>query len=280
MTIELVADSTADLPPWLAQTNTVTFIPMNLHFGLTSFKEGVDIGPAEFYRRISAGVVPQSSQPALGDFIDAYTALSTRTDQIISVHIGRKLSGTFQTAQLAATMVADKVKVHVIDSAASTAATGWMCDEIAAMIVQGRPVEEIRATIEPKREKVTVFFGIESLKFAQQSGRVGRLAGLIGAMLNIKPIIGLRNGQIEVVEKVHSRKTIQQRVVDLTVARVQDNPVNVCTVHTQAPEQAESLLALARRQLNVQKAFIGEVSISVAVHFGPGVAGLITYPAF
>lgn len=280
MTISLVADSTVDLPPWLAQTGAVTFIPMNIQFELTSFKEGAEIGPPEFYRKITEGLVPQSSQPALGDFVATYTSMSAQTDEIISIHISQKLSGTFQTARLAASMVADKVKVHVIDSAASTAATGWMCDEIVTMIERGCSAEEIRATIEPKREKTTVFFGIENLKFAQQSGRVGRLAGLIGAMLNIKPIIGLKDGRIEVTEKVHSRKNIQQRVVDLTVARVQDAPVNVCAVHTQSPEQAQSLLALASQRLNVQKAFTGEVSIAVAVHFGPGVAGLITYPAF
>ncbi|MFQ5575842.1 MAG: DegV family protein [Anaerolineae bacterium] len=281
MTIRLVTDSTCDLPPELATRHNLYVVPINIQFNTTSFKENVTITPAEFYHKIETqNILPQTSQPSVGEFAAAYTALADGgATEIISAHVTAKLSGTFQSAALAAEQVAGRVKVHVVDSMAGSAGLGWMLCHAGSLIARGIPVADIVARIEATRPKITVFFAVDNLKFAQMSGRVGRLTGVLSSVLNIKPVIGLDNGLLNALDKVRSSKAAMQRIVSLTAERVHDAPVNVGVVHALAPERAGILLDLARSTLNVNESFMAGVAISLAVHFGPGTLGLVTYPA-
>lgn len=280
MTIRLVTDSTCDLPAELAAQHQIYVVPINIQFGAVSYQENQTIGPAEFYRRIALdGLLPKTSQPSVGAFSAAYRSLADTATEILSIHVTAQLSGTYQSAVMAAAQLADRVKVTVIDSQAGSAGLGWMLHEAGQLIAAGRSVAQIQRHLEARRPQVSIFFAVDNLKFAQMSGRVGKLRTVLGTVLNIKPIIGLENGLIEVKDRVRSRKAARQRIITLTQNKVADRAVNLAVVHAQAPDQANRLLAQAGEQLNVRARFVKDVALSLAVHFGPGTLGLIAYPA-
>ncbi len=280
MTIKLVSDSTCDLPQSMLAEHHINIVPVNIQFGAETYYENVSIFPDTFYRKvIDEGIFPQTSQPSVGQFTEMYLSLAGQPDPIISVHISSRLSGTYQSAILAARQVADKVTVHVIDSKASSGGLGWMMVEAAELIRQGKSAAEITAMLEAKREKISIFLMLDNLKFARMSGRINRLAALLGSALNLKPVIGLHNGALKAGDRVRSAKAGMRRIIELTQAQVQGSPVKICVLHALAPENAQRLFDIAGQSLNVKDSFITDVAISIAVHFGPGTFGLVTYSA-
>jgi DegV family protein with EDD domain len=283
MTIKLVTDSTCDLPQHLIDALRIQVVPINIQFGATTYRENVTLSPDQFYHKVAVeGLLPQTSQPAVGDFVETYRNLAANggagADGILSIHLTSKLSGTYQSAKLAASMVRDQVKVTIIDSLAGSAGLGWMVYEAAQLIKLGRALPEIQTHLESKRDGISIFFAVDTLTYAQMSGRVGKLGSVLGTLLNIKPVIGLSHGLIDVTGKVRSRRAAMERIVALTAEKVQHKPVNVAVVHALAPDRAEMLLEQAIGALNVQETFVKDVAISLAVHFGPGTLGLIAYP--
>ncbi len=280
MTIKLVTDSTCDLPVTLLKKYNISVVPISIHFGTDAFLENVTIGPDTFYQKVRReGVFPKTSQPSVGEFAQMYRQLAdSPTTEIISVHIGAKLSGTFRSAQLAAAKVADTVPVHVIDSMAGSAGLGWMMAEAGELISQGKSAVEIKSLLETKREAIAIFFALDNLQFAQLSGRVGKLAGFLSSVLNIKPIISLNDGVLAANHRARSVPNALRKIIILAEEKNGNTPVNVAAIHAVAPKRAHTLLEMARAHLNIQESFIGDLSISVAVHLGPGTVGLVAYP--
>jgi len=280
MTISLVSDSTCDLPPDMFAQYGIHIVPINIQFGTETFYENVSIFPDTFYSKVvDEGIFPQTSQPSVGQFVEMYRSLAAEgVTDIISAHISSKLSGTVQSATIAAEQVAGTVNVHVVDSKAGSGGLGFMMIEAAEMIRDGKSVQEIRATIKARREKISIFLILDSLKFARLSGRINRLAALLGSVLNLKPIIGLYDGALEASDRVRSAKAGMRRLIELTQAEVHDSPVKICVLHALAHQNAQHLYDMAGESLNVKDGFITDVAISIAVHFGPGTFGLVTYP--
>ncbi len=281
MTVRLVTDSTCDLPDaWLEKYN-ISIVPISIHFGTEAFLENVTIGPETFYDKVlHGGIFPKTSQPAVGEFLSVYKKLAAETPdaEILSVHIGAKLSGTFQSAKLAAEQAAGVVKVHVIDSMAGSAGLGWMMAEAGNLVARGKSAAEIRSILEAKRESIAIYLALDNLKFAQLSGRVGKLAGFVSSVLNIKPIVSLNGGLLAANHRARSIDNALKKIVDLTVAKMGKTPVNISAIHALNPDRAQLLLDMARARLNVKDSFIGDLSIAVAGHLGPGTVGLVAYP--
>ncbi|MEM7033221.1 MAG: DegV family protein [Chloroflexota bacterium] len=279
MTIKLVTDSTCDLPTTMLQDLQVTVVPINIQFGTATYKENLTITSVDFYAKINEeGQLPKTSQPSVGDFVEVYQQLSLETDHIVSIHLTSKLSGTFQSAKLAASMVADIVKVTVIDSLAGSAGLGWMVHEAVMLIKKGYMPQEIEAILASKRSQISIYFAVDTLEYAQLSGRVGKLSSVLGTLLNIKPIIGLDNGLIDVRDKVRSKRAATDRIVELTQEKVGQQPIHLAVVHAQAVARAEQLMTMATEQFNCKASYLKDVALSLAVHFGPGTVGLVAYP--
>ncbi len=282
MTIKLVTDSTCNLPTERFEKYDVSIVPMSIHFGEKSFLENVTIHADTFYDKIlHGGIFPKTSQPSVGEFLTVYRRLAAENPgaEILSIHISAKLSGTLQSATLAAQQAADVVKVHVIDSMASSAGLGWMLVEAGELIARGKSAAEIRTILEAKREKIAIFLTLDNLKFAQLSGRVGKLSGFIGSMLDLKPIVGLDAGRLIANHRARSINNALKKIMSLTEQKVGEMPVNISTIHVLNADRAHTLLEMAKTRLNVVDAFIDELSISVAGHLGPGTVGLVAYPA-
>ena len=278
--IKIVTDTTCDLPAEWFSRYQITTIPMNIQFGLETFQEGVTITPADFYQRIDTdGVLPTTSQPAVGEFMKLYQALGADGSQILSIHLTSKLSGTWQSAVLAAQKLRGQIKVSVVDSLTGSPGLGFMVREAAQLAEAGVTIEEIMACLAARRAQINVFILLKDLRYARMSGRVGRLRETMASLLDIKPIVGVEEGSLVPIDRVRTQRNGFKRMLMMAQAQVGRAPVHVGMVHALAPAQAEDLLAQVETCLDCRDIFVTDLALSLAVHFGPGTVGFATYPA-
>jgi DegV family protein with EDD domain len=278
--LKIVTDTTCDIPAaWLNQYNLIR-LPINIQFGLETFQEGVTITPATFYERIEReNLLPTTSQPAVGQFSQLYTALAADGSEILSIHVTSKLSGTWQAACLSAKHLAGQVKISVVDSLTGSAGLGFMVREAAHLAEAGLSSAEIVSRLEARRSQIEVLIMLNDLRYARMSGRVGRLREALVSLLNIKPIVGVEAGALLPVDRVRSQRQGLARMVALAETKLEDKPVHVGVVHALAPGAASQLLEHLQQRLNCQDTFITDLALSLAVHFGPGTVGFAAYPA-
>ncbi len=277
--IKIVTDSSCDLPHDYFATYDIGVVPINIRFGDRDYLEGETIHAAEFYRLIEAnGVLPKTSQPSVGQFVERYLEWARQGfDTILSIHVASTLSGTLNSARLAALQVADKIKVIPFDTLAGSAAMGFMCVEAAQLARLGKSVEEILARLEEARRGVRIALTLSTLKYAAMSGRISNLQAMLASLLNIKPIVLLHEGKLSADERVRSRAAALDRLMELTREAAGHAAVNLAVIHSQVQNEAEDLVTRAKASLNVVEAFVGEMTMSLAVHFGPGVIGTVVY---
>lgn len=278
--IRIVTDSTCDLPEELIAQYGIHIVPIHIQFGLETFRDGETIDKPTFYRRVEQdGMLPKTSQPPPGDFVEMYQAIARPADEIFSIHVTGKLSGTFNSAQMAAEALADRIKVHVFDSWAGSAGLGFMCLDAARMAEVGQSAAEILRRLEATRPQVNHLFTLANLRFAEMSGRVNKLQAALASLLNVKPIVRVEGGLMEVVDQVRTRRKAVERVISMARERVGEARVNLAVIHAQAPDEAAELLEQARQALKVGETFVHDLALSLAVHFGPGTLAVVTYPA-
>ncbi len=279
--IKIVTDTTCDLPPAMVEEHDITIVPINIHFGTESYKEGVNMDWDLFYRKIDElGILPTSSQPSVGEFAEVYRRLAREegADAIVSTHVTGKLSGTYQSAVMASKEVEDEVKVYPHDSLAGSAALGLACVEASRMARAGKSAEEIVARLDEIRSRINVLLVLENLEYSRKSGRVGGLKAALASVLNVKPIVTLEDGLLDVAESVRSRKKSLARLLDIMEERVgTTTPINLGVVHARALEVAQEMLARAKERFNCQESYVYDLCASLTVHFGPGTIGACFY---
>ena len=275
--IKIVTDTACDLPPvWLERYN-ITRVPFNIQFGLETFREGIDLTPDAFYRRIQAEeALPTTSQPAVGEYVQVYQTLGRAGTELLSIHLTSKLSGAWQAAVLAANQVKDTIPVRVVDSLTGSVGLGLMVREAVQLAQAGLSAAEIGARLEARRDQIKVFIMLKDLRYARMSGRVGALRETLASLLNVKPIIGVEDGALVPLDRVRGQKKGFERMLTLAAAAA---PIHVGMTHAIASTEAESLLAAVQTCLNCGDTFMTDLALSLAVHFGPGTVGFATYPA-
>ena len=278
--IKIATDSTCDLPVECYEEHDITVVPINIQFGTETFEDGVTIDRPSFYQRIAkTGKLPSTSQPSAGQFETHYRQMmADGATDILSLHVTARLSGTLQSAELAKGMLEGEVRVHPFDSACGSAGLGFMTLEAARMIDEGQGVAEILARLEVLRERMNIVLTLKDLRFAQMSGRVGRLQSSLASLLNVKPIVVLQEGIIDVNEKVRSQRRALERMLDIVAERVGTRqPVNLAVIHAESKEEGQDLLERAKRCFNCQQTFLANLTTSLVVHFGPGTLGVVAY---
>jgi len=279
MRLAIVTDSTCDLPPDLMQQAGISLVPIPIQFGSESYEEGVTLDRAGFYRRIEQlGIIPKTSQPAPARFAEVYRNLRSTADVVLSIHVTGQLSGTCQAAALAAEMVKDEISVHVFDSMAGSAGIGFMALEARQRADSGSSLDTIVERLIYIRQRLTVIFNIDTLRYAVMSGRISALRSTVASVLQIKPIVTLHAGKLQVSENVRTRRRAFERILDIAGENLGATPVKLAVVHANAPADAATLLQMARRRFSVQQDFVVDLATSIAVHLGPGTVGLIAYP--
>jgi DegV family protein with EDD domain len=275
--VAIVTDSTADLPHALITERGVTVVPLTLHFEGASLLDGVDITPEEFYRKLpSATTHPTTSQPSPGRFAETYTALLQDHDAVVSVHISEKLSGTVASARQGAEMT-DPKRVHVIDSEVVSMSLGLVTLVASALAAQGLDALAIESRIIAMRPHVQTYFSVATLEFLRRGGRIGRASALLGSVLQVKPVLCIRDGLVTPLERVRTFDRALNRVVELT--RQLDTGKGVCLIVGHADAQADAERVAHELEPFADTLMIQPLGPVVGAHAGPGVVGVGCYAA-
>ncbi|MFQ6016392.1 MAG: DegV family protein [Anaerolineae bacterium] len=275
--IRIVSDSTCNLPQELVERYHITIVPVNIQLGGKSYLEGIEITPELFYRELEAGAAASTSQPSPGQFVAVYQSLLEEASAIISIHVTAKSSGTYQSAMMAREMMPG-ADITVVDSASISMGTGFQVLAAARAVEEGKDKGEILALVERIKARVNIYATVATLKYLQQSGRVGRLQSALASMLDVKPVVTIVDGALEMVEKVRTRSRALERVLALTTeASGQGRRAKVAVLHAQVPQEGEWLREQVEQRIECQELFFLEAALSLAVHGGPGVIGIISY---
>ncbi len=268
--VRIITDSSADLPADLAARWGIEVVPLYVHFGEQSFRDGVDLTVEGFTARLFAGEFPRTSQPSIGMFKRIYEHAVAGGGEAVSIHLSSALSGTVQSALLASDQVDGRVAV--VDTGQLSMAIGWLVLAAAEAAREGRPLEEIVALVEEMKRRVYVRALLESLEHLRRGGRIGRAQELIGSLLDIRPIVGLEKGVLAVYDRVRSRRAGLRRLVEVVAA--EGTLERVAVMHVGCPQDALAVAdaltpAFPRDQILVLPA--GQV---VATHVGPQAVGV------
>ena len=278
--IRIVTDSTCDLPEELIRRHRITVVPVNIQFGQQSYQEAVTLDREMFYRMVeSLNMIPQTSQPSVGQFQMAYDALSREpdTDAIVSVHLTSRLSGTYDSAVLAASQMSPGPPITTFDSRSGSMGLGFMALEAAELAEAGARLEQIMARLDELRRRMTIFFSLNDLRFARMSGRVGAVKAMLVSLLDIKPMLTITEGEIKMIRRVRTRAQAFPIVVASLAEALGNRPARLAVIHAQAPDVAEQMRQALVARTRPVEVFVCDLSIGIAVHFGPGTVGVVGY---
>jgi DegV family protein with EDD domain len=278
--LRIVTDGAADMPAGWEEEYDIQVIPINIQFGEKTYLQGVDLSNEAFYQLVErSGKIPTTSQPSPFQFKEFYQRVAKPGDAILSLHVTSKLSGTFESALTAARDLAGKFNIIPFDSSAGSAALGMMCREARLMERAGVAAQQIVERLYRIRRSVQIVLTVDKLNYARMSGRVGALQVALASALNVKPIVVLKEGLLDMAEKVRTRGKAINRVLELLHNRFELEPVKVAVVHARDPESAKTLVTRAKEVFNTRELIMTELSIAVAANLGPGTVGLVVYPA-
>ncbi len=277
--LRIAIDTAGDIPAdWVSEFD-VHMIPINIHFGEQTFYQGVDLDNEGFYKLVDeSGVIPKTSQPTPKQFVEFYRQIADPGDSILSIHVTSKLSGTYESAELAARELEGEYNVIPFDSAAGSAAQGYMAQEARQMERDGSSIEAILERLKAIRKYIEVILTLDTLDYARMSGRVGTMQAAMASLLNVKPIVLLTDGLLEMSDKVRTRSKSLEQVLSMIKERIGDRLANVAVVHARDPKAGEALLEKVSKVLNCNSLILTELSIGIAANLGPGTVGIIAYP--
>jgi len=269
----IVLDSTADFPGAQIRFPNMRVVPLYVRFGEKSFRDYVELDPHDFYKRLRvAPELPTTSQPTPQDFASIYHALSAY-ERIYSLHISSKLSGTFQSASLAAAEDGDRIRL--IDTESASVGIGMLALAIQDLLERGTTDEEIEALAERHRERAGILFTVDTLEFLAKGGRIGRGKALMGSLLNVKPILAIEDGEVVPVTRARGRAKAFEEFRKRFEAATTDRPgLAVGIAHSEAEEAVEQLRAIvleARPQAEIK--LVTTLGAVVGTHAGPGTVG-------
>ncbi len=252
-------------------------VPLTLHFGGKSLLDAVDITPGDFYRELpSATTHPTTSQPSPGRFAEMYSALLLDHDAVVSIHISEKLSGTVASARQAAEMT-DPKRVHVIDSEVVSMSLGLVVLVASALAAQDLDAEAIESRVAAMRPHVHTYFSVATLEFLRRGGRIGRASALLGSVLQVKPVLCIRDGLVTPLERVRTFDRALNRVVELT--REVDRGDGVCLIVGHGDAESDAMRVAHDLEPIAETLMIQPLGPVVGAHAGPGVVGVGCYPA-
>jgi DegV family protein with EDD domain len=276
MRLRVVTDSSTSVPPEYLDHLGIIEVPASVNFGDESYLRS-ELSLEAFYARLATSDrLPTTSQPVPGRFLAAYKqAAAEGADEIIAVCVTSKLSGTLNSAVIAAEDA--PVKVHTWDSEHASIAAGWQAMVAGELAQAGLPVAEILERLARIRRRTYMAFTPANLKFLVASGRVPKLRGAVGDLLNIKPIITAVNGMLEPTGQVRGQRRAMETMLDRLIALVGDAAVRLAVGHCNVPEQAADYLVMARARLNVAEEILFDLGPVLTALGGPGLLGLSAY---
>jgi DegV family protein with EDD domain len=272
--IAIFTDSASDLHPAEAAVSGIRIVPLEVSFGSSTYRSGVDMTTEEFWARMTAAEAPfpKTAASSPGDFKAAYeAAFADGADAIVSIHVASTLSGTMKSAAIARGMLPDR-EIHIVDSMGASMAEGILARMALEMVAEGRSAAEIAELLEARVPDLRMYVALETLEYLKKGGRISGTQAAIGTLLSVKPIIAVENGVVVTADKVRTRAKARERLLDLICHR----PIErVAILHTLSPDVEAFRDRVLARDPGIDPAHVSLelVGASVGPHLGPGCVG-------
>ncbi|WP_379133513.1 DegV family protein [Paenibacillus sp. sgz500958] len=281
----IVTDSTSDIPPAMAEALNIEVVPLTLMFGDEAFRDNLDMTPEQFYERLPrSSQLPTTSQPSPVEYMNVYRNILERYPHspILSFHISSGLSGTYQSAVLAKSMLEDEGElITVVDSLSASYGFGFMVTHAARLAAEDKSPEDILKSVEQMRQSRKLYFLVDTLEYLQKGGRIGKASAFLGTLLNIKPILSIdAEGIIYAVEKVRGRKKAVARMIELFKEDLKGvNNINVAVGHTAEPESGKEFMQELAGHFTLEEQVLTNIGPVVGSHVGNGTLAVFIWPA-
>jgi len=271
MSIRIVIDSTSDVTQEIIDKYNLEMVPLTVNFDDGSYLDKVELSTEDFFKKLSnSDKLPTTSQVAPGVFINTFSEILLNGDEVLGIFLATDFSGTYESARIAKDMIGSD-RIHLIDSRSVCLGTFSLILEAIELVEQNKNINEIIETLEALRDKIVVAAGLDTLKYLEKGGRLSKGQAVVGSLLNIKPIITIKDGKIAVIDKIRGKnKTIkwfddwiEENKFDLTNK-------TVLLFHAQNLEQLKVLRAAIEEKYKIKNIIESEVGPVIGTHAGPG----------
>jgi DegV family protein with EDD domain len=275
--VAIVTDSTAYLPQECIKHYNISVTPLSVIWGDQVYQDGVELQAAEFYERLpKSKVMPTTSQVTPAVMMSAFQSLLEEGLDVLGIFVSSKISGTFQSAVQACEMISGaQGKIALVDSLSTTMGMGWPVLTAARAAQAGESLAQCEKVAQHASDNSGLFFVVETLEFLRRGGRISNTQAMAGTILNIKPVLEMRDGKIESVEKIRTKQKAIKRMVELTAERIHGRtPIRIAVTHANCEADASALLELAQKQFEPVETLITPLSPVIGTHAGPGTVAL------
>jgi len=274
MTVKIVTDSTADLPIHLAQELGITVVPAYLRFGDKVYRDGIDISHDEFYQQLVTNPIhPTTSQPPPADFADAYSKLSKEPDEIVSIQVTSKLSGTYNSALQGRELAKGNCHIEVVDSLSVSMGLGLIAIAAARLAKAGASLQAVMDEVRQAIPQIHLLALFDTLKYLLRGGRIGKAKALLGTLLNVKPLLTMRDGELFPAGQARTCNKGIERLFDFVEKTL--NIQELAIVHSTTPDEASSLKERIGSIFDKKRVHIARLGPALGVHGGPGTLAVI-----
>jgi DegV family protein with EDD domain len=273
VTVRIVTDSTADLPPDLIKELGIAVVPLYVCFGKDVYRDREDINEDDFYQRLlQDSIHPTTTQPTPQDFAEVYRQLSSKADGIVSIHISEKLSGTCNSARQGRKLVENGYPIEVVDSKTTSMALGLIVIAAANIAKTGKSLQQVAGDVKQVISSVQLLVLFDTLKYLARGGRTGKAKSLLGSVLSIRPMLTTKEGEFVPVRQIRSRSKGIENLFDF--ARAADNIEDLSIIYSTTPDEAASLADHISSILPSKQVRIARLGPVLGVHGGPGVLAI------
>ncbi len=279
--VAVVTDSTAYIPKEALNGLNIPVIPLWLIWGDDRFRDGVDVDPSTFYRRLrGAKILPSTSQPSAGEFMDFFRRVTaeSNTDTLVGIYISSGISGTVASAEVAKAQLPD-LNIMVIDSLGTSMSLGFTVLAAARAAAAGKSLDEVVAAAKEMQNKVHILFAVDTLEYLHRLGRIGGASRLLGTVLSIKPLLHLENGKVEPLAQVRTKRKAVARMLEVVEERLGGKRMGEAAVlDVDNPEEGEVVIEQVKERFGISTVYRAQVSPVIGTHVGPGTVGIAFYP--
>lgn len=275
--VAIITDGASSLTPAMGKEYGLHVVPVYVTFTDKTYKSGVDLDAAEFYRLLRASKkLPTTAQPTAQDFVDLATKLAEDVDEIIIVVVSHHMSATLQSALMAQQQFST-IPIHVIDSESVSLGLGMMAIAAARAAVIGQDAQQVVQLLERIKQNINIIFTVDTLEYLHKGGRIGGATAFLGSALKIKPILYVKEGRIEPLERQRTRKRAVARLLELVEEKVGTSETHFAIMHCDAGEEARELSEQIKAKFKCAELIIAEAGSVIGTHAGPGTLGVVFY---